>query len=354
MLEIYAGDTALKTIKEQGFSPRLFNTFLGASGGPKWFTLYGLDKYIFGEFFQGREQPLNLIGSSVGAFRTACFAQKDPISALNRFVKEYCGTVYSERVTPAEVTQKARILLGVLFGDNGIDEIINNPVYKAHFIVTKNHGFVGSENRLIQGIGLLKSMLLNSIDRSLLKHQYQRYIFQTQDSQLTLRDPANIPTKTITLSTANIKEALLASGAIPLVMQGIKDIAGCPKGMYRDGGLIDYHFDIDINNKGLVLYPHFNAILKAGWFDKKLTRKVRAQHYDNTVLLCPSQRFIEALPYGKIPDRSDFSALEPEKRAQYWQRVCHESEKLAQEFSAFYQQQDIGRIKNINQLLDPY
>ena len=48
MLEIYAGESALKTIKEKGFSPDLFTSFLGASGGPKWFALFGLDKYIFG------------------------------------------------------------------------------------------------------------------------------------------------------------------------------------------------------------------------------------------------------------------------------------------------------------------
>ena len=39
MLEIYAGDTALKTIQERGFSQELFNTFLGASGGPKWTSI---------------------------------------------------------------------------------------------------------------------------------------------------------------------------------------------------------------------------------------------------------------------------------------------------------------------------
>ncbi len=39
MLEIYAGQTALKTIKEQGFKQELFTSFLGASGGPKWFVL---------------------------------------------------------------------------------------------------------------------------------------------------------------------------------------------------------------------------------------------------------------------------------------------------------------------------
>ncbi len=39
MLNIYAGKTALNTIKEQGFKQELFTAMLGASGGPKWFTL---------------------------------------------------------------------------------------------------------------------------------------------------------------------------------------------------------------------------------------------------------------------------------------------------------------------------
>ena len=87
MLEIYAGETALKSIQQQGFSPDLFSSFLGASGGPKWFTLLGLDKYLFGEFFKGRQQPLNLIGSSAGAFRAACFAQNNPVAAIERLAK---------------------------------------------------------------------------------------------------------------------------------------------------------------------------------------------------------------------------------------------------------------------------
>ncbi|GAB2997867.1 hypothetical protein GCM10027050_15260 [Psychrosphaera aestuarii] len=39
MLDIYAGPVAKQKIQEQGFNPELFSTFLGASGGPKWFTL---------------------------------------------------------------------------------------------------------------------------------------------------------------------------------------------------------------------------------------------------------------------------------------------------------------------------
>ena len=350
MLEIYAGDTALKTIKEKGFSPDLFTSFLGASGGPKWFTLYGLDKYIFGDFFKDRTATLSLIGSSAGAFRAACFAQKDPIAALNRLAKDYSETVYSDSAKPTEITHKARILLDALLGENGIDEIINNPIFKAHFIVAKSNGFVSSENKLLQGMGLVKSMIGNRIGRSLLKSQYERFIFQTPDSQLTIDDPDNIPTKTIDFSTENIKDALLSSGAIPMVMQGITDIADCPKGMYRDGGIIDYHFDFEIKNEGLTLYPHFSSTLKAGWFDKNLSRKVRAKSYDKTVLICPSAKFIASLPYQKIPDRTDFTEMTPQQRLTYWQQVFVQSEQLAEEFSQFYQTQDIKRVKSITSL----
>ena len=351
MLEIYAGDTALKTIKEKGFSPELFTSFLGASGGPKWFTLFGLDKYIFGDFFKDRKQPLNLIGSSAGAFRAACFSQKNPVAAIERLAKNYSETVYSEKAKPEEITTKAIVLLDELFGETGAEEIINNDVFIAHFIVAKCNGFVASENKLKQGIGLVKSMLSNRIGRSLLTSQYERYIFQHKHSDLVIHDPYNFSTTKLNLSQNNIKGALLASGAIPMVMQGIRDIAECPQGMYRDGGIVDYHFDFEIKNEGLTLYPHFSSTLKAGWFDKNLSRKVKQKHYDKTVLICPSQIFIESLPHGKIPDRTDFTTMEPKERLVYWQQVFLQSEQLAQEFSKFYQTQDIKRIQRIESLV---
>jgi len=351
MLDIYAGDTALKTIRENGFSPDLFRTFLGASGGPKWFVLYGLDKYLFGDFFKDKQQPLNLIGSSAGAFRTACFAQNDPLAALERLAKNYSETVYSDDAQPAEITTKARVLLDTVFGVSGAAEIMNNKVFKAHFIVAKCNGFVASENKLIQGLGLVMSLLRNTISRSLIKGQYERFVFQNETSQLSLHDPDNILTTRLAFTDNNIKKALLASGAIPMVMQGIKDIDDCPPGMYRDGGIVDYHFDFEIKNEGLTLYPHFTSTLKAGWFDKKLSRNVRAKHYDKTVLICPSHQFIDSLPYGKIPDRTDFTKMTPEQRLDYWQQVFVQSEQLAQEFTQFYQSQNISQIKSINALL---
>ncbi|NMP31609.1 patatin-like phospholipase family protein [Thalassotalea sp. M1531] len=352
MIEIYAGNTALTTIKEQGFSQELFNAFLGASGGPKWFTLFGLDKYLFGEFFQGRTNELNIIGSSAGAFRAACFGQADPVAAISRLADLYSHTEYSSnKPTPAEITESGRILLSNVLTKHGTNEIINNPIRKAHLVVAKCNGLVASENVLLQGSGLVSSFIRNKIDRKLIRSQYERFIFQPQSSNLAISDPDDFKTTTCYLLESNLEKALLASGSIPMVMQGIKDIGSCPKGMYRDGGIIDYHFDLKIHNPGLTLYPHFSHTLKAGWFDKNLNRNVRAENYDNTVVICPSAQFVKSLPYQKIPDRTDFSEIESKERIKNWQNVLTQSSQLADSLHEFIEQQNLDNIKPMKALI---
>jgi hypothetical protein len=168
MLDIYAGRNALKILQTEGFQSPLFSSFLGASGGPKWFSLFGLDKYLFGEFFKNRQRPLSIVGSSAGAFRAACFAQADPVAAISRLAKYYSETVYSDKVSPAEITQKARILLAQVLGSSGANEIIQNTIYQVHFIVAKTNGLVASEIKALQMAGLLKSYALNRMSRSFL------------------------------------------------------------------------------------------------------------------------------------------------------------------------------------------
>ncbi|WDE10167.1 patatin-like phospholipase family protein [Thalassomonas haliotis] len=366
MLDIYAGKTALKVIRDNGFKPDLFNTFLGASGGPKWFTLFGLDKYLFGEFFKDRNTELNLVGSSAGAFRAACFAQKDPVAAITRMATSYAQTVYSAKASRGEITEKAIGLLDYMLGENGINEILQNPVFKAHFLVNKSQGLTASENKLVLTLGLAKSFMLNKIDRKLLRRQYQRFVFKAPSSQVAIEDYCGFDTRYIDLTRENLKASLLASGSIPLVMAGIKDIPDAPKGMYRDGGIVDYHFDIKVKSKvknkvkagastvppaetqpGLILYPHFNASPKAGWFDKNLKRSISADNYDNTVMLVPSKKFVASLPHGKIPDRTDFTSMRPDERIPYWTTVLTATEQLAQALDQQINQFEKAEIKPI-------
>lgn len=345
MLNIFAGSNAIKILQAEGFHSDLFSAFLGASGGPKWFSLFGLDKYLFGEFFKDRQQTLSLVGSSAGAFRAGCFAQADPVAAISRLAKYYSETVYSEKVTPGEITHKARILLDQVLGQTGAAEIINNEVFKVHFIVAKANGLVASEKKAIQLAGLLKSYAMNRLSRRLLNKQYERYVYHTPNSNLQFYDKSQFATHYVALSQQNLAPALLASGSIPLVMQGIKNIPGSSPGIYRDGGIIDYHFDLSLKNQtGLTLYPHFNNNPKAGWFDKNLKRKVNPLNYANTVLLVPSAQFIAKLPYAKIPDREDFTKLSAKERIHYWRTVLSETDRLAEAFSQFLAKPDMSAI----------
>lgn len=143
-LDIYAGPGAMKTINKNGLVPHLFKYFLGASGGPKWFVLAGLDRVLFPDWLTRRGTTLNIIGSSAGAFRAACAVQQDPLAAINRLAEHYSHTEYSDKPTVREITDKAKALLKYVIDAEGLIDLLSNDLYKAHIIVAKCHGVVGS------------------------------------------------------------------------------------------------------------------------------------------------------------------------------------------------------------------
>lgn len=103
------------------------------------------------------------------------------------------------------------------------------------------------------------SAAANTVSRKNLSRLYTRYVFLRR-SDFTIHDPYHLPTQYHELTQGNIHDALLASGSIPVVIEGVTNIEGAPQGMYRDGGIIDYHFDLSFGpDKGLVLYPHFTT-----------------------------------------------------------------------------------------------
>ena len=83
-LDIYAGPAAMRRLRKEGLCQSQFKVLVAASGGPKWFVLAGLDRYLFGSFFANRVSELFTIGSSVGAWRVCCLATHDPVASLER------------------------------------------------------------------------------------------------------------------------------------------------------------------------------------------------------------------------------------------------------------------------------
>ena len=133
-LAIHAGREAAATLARHGWDPSLFSLLLGASGGPKWFILAALDRYLFGDYLQRSTQPLSVLGSSVGAWRHACLAQADPVAAIDRFAESYLGQVYSARPDAAEVSRTSRATLDHLLGSAGAEAIARHPRITTHIV----------------------------------------------------------------------------------------------------------------------------------------------------------------------------------------------------------------------------
>src|SRR5581483_7614739 len=112
---------------------------------------------------------------------------------------------------------------------------------------------------------------------------------------------------------------------------GVRDPSGAPPGIYRDGGVADYHFGEEIDpDSGLALYPHFYSHLVPGWFDKPWSSR-RTRGLRRAVVLAPSDAFVASLPRGRIPDREDFSTLRDDERLAAWREVVKRSDELGDE-----------------------
>jgi len=341
-LRVYLGREAARRIAERGWSADLFDFLLGASGGAKWLVLGHLDRLLFGDFLARGTRPLTLLGSSIGSWRHACLAMPDPVAAIERMQAGYLDQRYSAKPDAREIS---RVSLGILehtLGPDGAQHLVDHPRLRTHIVTARGRGPAGAPSNVQLATAMGTAALGNAMSRRLLRLHFQRVVFHSTpdpDPRLLLHD---FNTHYGALTQDNVRSALHASGSIPFVLTGERDIAGAPPGQYWDGGIIDYHFNLaQCAGDGLVLYPHFSERVFPGWFDKFLPWRSAALHrYDRLVLLCPSAEFIAALPYGKIPDRSDFKRLGHDERVRYWQACIERSRLLAEDFAALLAQDD--------------
>ncbi len=334
-LRFLAGTTALAEVRERGLDPARIRLMAGASGGAKWLVLYGLDRVIMRELVPRLRGPVHLIGSSIGTWRFACYAQSDPLAAIDRLRDGYIYQHYSERPDRAEITAKSREILGHTLGPRGPHEILSHPVLRSHVMTARAHGPAASERRPMLTAGLALAAAGNLLSRRSLRAFFSRALFSDPRDEAPFVHADDFPLQVHALTEDNLALSILASGAIPLVIEGMRDIPGGPPGVYRDGGIIDYHLDLPLSAmEGIALYPHFYPHVIPGWFDKRLSwRRPARDHMDRVVLMAPSDEFVAGLPGGRIPDRHDFRRYDPATRERYWKRAVAESERLGDEFA---------------------
>ena len=328
-----AGPGAIDIVRRNGFSPELVGTIAGASGGAKWLVLSQLDRVILDSIVPGLAGPVHMIGTSIGAWRFACYAQEDPLAAVERFETAYIEQSYSESPDIHEITAKSREILGELLGPAGVRDILDHPTLRTHIMAVRARHITAIEQEQTLAAALLLAAGLNAFTRRSLGLFFERALFFDARDLPPFFDAEGFPMQRVMMRHNNLEDAIVATGSIPLVLSGVRDIEGAMPGVYRDGGVIDYHLDFPHSEPNrLALYPHFIDRIIPGWFDKRLGwRKPDPANIDRTILISPSPEFVARLPNGKIPDRTDFTAYAPGERIRIWREVVDSCERLAEE-----------------------
>jgi hypothetical protein len=344
-LRILAGPEAFHQIRSRGLQADDIQVVTGAAGGPKWLALSHLDRFLFGSWFHGRQEPLHLIGSSAGAWRLAAASTSDPLGSITRFEDLYIDQQYSLRPTAPEVSSRSLAIVQGFLGTGGAASVLGHPFQRLNILVNRCRGPLASERPAFLQAALGSVGLSSVVVRPAITAWIDRYVAHDPRQPAPL-SPA-LTRREFKLSAANLAETLLASGSIPVVMSGVRDIEGADGGVYRDGGLLDYHLDLplELSPGKLVLCPHFITRVIPGWFDRFAPWR-KARHGSRTVLVVPSDEFVRTLPGGKIPCRRDFYAFagRDQDRKHAWRKAVSDCRRLADEFAEVLGSGRIGDV----------
>ena len=351
-ITIRLGARARKRIAAEGVQAADIAIVPAAAGGPKGLILHGIDCWLSGDFLPRAKRQRRFVGASIGAWRMACSAFQDPVAAHKRLARLYAGQRYPDKVDAAYVSRTCRALLDELL-DGRAAEVTTHPEHHVSVLTVRGIGPLGQTHgaRWRELAGFLRAALSNTVSRNRLARSMERVIFHHHGdgSQWLREDFDAFANQFVGLSEANLRDALLASGSIPLVLEAVSNIAGAPDGAYWDGGLIDYHLHLPYQrDPGLVLYPHFNDYIVPGWLDKSMPwRRARASAgnpaLDNVILVSPSPDFVRQLPNAKLPDRKDFKhyGQDHDRRTRDWTRAIGESERMAEAFARWCEKPDL-------------
>jgi hypothetical protein len=320
-----------------------------AAGGPKGLGLLGIDNWLFGEWLPGAPRARTLIGASIGAWRMAAATLADPVAANRRLAHHYTHQTYPDKVDAAYVSRTCAALLEAVLDGRGA-EALSHPRHRLNIITARGIGALAQTGgtRWREMAGFLRAAAGNALARARLAASMERVVFHdARDAAAWLRAPFDgFGAHFVDLGEHNLRQALLASGSIPLVLQAVTGIAGAPPGPYWDGGLIDYHLALPYQrDPGLVLYPHFSEHIVPGWLDKAMPwRRARGPLLENMILVAPSPSFLARLPLGKLPDRSDFKRHGQHHQARFaeWTFAIGEGERMAEALARWVEQPDLG------------
>ncbi|OFJ49784.1 lysophospholipase [Janthinobacterium lividum] len=347
-ISIRLGRRARARIAENGLRALDVAIVPAAAGGPKGLILHQLDCWMLRDFLPQAPRPRHFVGASIGAWRMAAAVLPDPLAAQRRLVREYVGQRYPDKPDATHVSRTCRALLNAVL-DGQDAQLLSHAQHSLSVLAVRGIGALAQPGKWRDRRGFLLAAAGNMMARTRLAASLERAVLHAgPDGASWLRSRFDaFHTHFVPLAQDNLRDALLASASIPLLLDAVTDIAGAPPGRYWDGGLVDYHLHLPYQREpDLVLYPHFAEHIVPGWLDKAMPwRRARSgdSALDNMILVSPSPAFVASLPNGKLPDRRDFRHYGQDHAARMrdWRRAIAESERMAAAFARWVEQPDL-------------
>lgn len=347
---IKAGPRAYEMIMNGGFDFDRIAAYVAPAGGPRWLAASGFDLALLENGVLGRKKPVLLSGTSSGAWRLAAWPQPEPVQSYRTFMELYLeNSSYKLGDTPRFLLESMSEIIDNYIEDDAIPFALANKKYRLAVTTARAKNIAASEKKWIQQAGIGAAWLLNAMNPDHVHLFFERVVFYYGPLPPRFCLQPGFRGKAIPLNATNFKAAILASGAIPLVIAGLKDIYGAPVGIYRDGGLFDYHLNHEYTGKDgeMTLFFNHQERIVPGWLDKRFqSRRPPEPILENVLMVYPSESFVERLPGGRVPDREDFLLFidDPETRVRNWRKAVELCAPLGEQFLELIES---GKIRQV-------
>jgi hypothetical protein len=341
MLRYEAGPRAMALLRERGLTAELVSALVAPATGPKWLAIAGLDRALMSHgWLDDRRDPLLVLGASAGAWRAAALASRDPLTTHAELERRYIAQRFTRADGPRRVSASYRELLAGVFSDDDVTHALGHPTVSLGLYVdrARRGGLTAAARRGAQMLGLAGAALSSALHPRGGEALFERTLFHTPpvaESEIG----AQLKGIRVPLRADNFREALLASGTVPLYMDPVADIPGAPAGRYLDGGLLDYHLAqrLDTGGRSVVVVLLHQRRIIPGWFDKLLPwRSARPSLTEDVLLVYPSPVYVAGLPGGRVPTREDFETFidDPDERERRWRAAARQSDRLGEQLLA--------------------
>jgi len=336
ILRFYAGPAALERVRDAGLGPEDLGVVAGPATGPRWIVLAGIDRALADSRWLDRGRDLWLWGASAAAWRFAAMAQKDPSSAIRAFHESYAGMSFERPIDRAGVRRVIEQALGAFMPRSAEEREAlarGDGNLRLAVVTVRQHPWVEGMERTVY----LSSLLLNLIHPSAGEWPVERVVFHSSAGLPPQLRERNFPGRAVALTGANIERALLASGSVPFRVLPVTAIQGAPRGLYQDGGLLDYHINACLYPAGddrltlLVIHP---GRLRARWMDRFAPwRRLTGPLLDRLIIVQPSGELLDLLPGRRLPSRNDWETMEDQdERASMWRTALETCLPLGEVF----------------------